>query len=439
MVPSGGYFLEKVVVAELNDKLLVQKIEDIFAAFGGIRAALPSKEQVFIKLNASCFSPDACTSPEILAALLSYFRDHGYDRLRVMDSSRQDLHTRLVFSALGYDGVCKRFGAKPVFLDERKTISIALDGESEPVEIPRVIYEEFIVRQKENIYLSLPKLKTHSITTVSLNIKGQQAFVRGIHRSRTHNHRLHYHLASLYRLIQPDFSLIDGTKALSGGHCPPSSLKDQTLIDTNTLIGGRDALAVDVVGSRVLGYELEEVKHLWLATEKKLGTGHPDEIQIVGDMTRFNQRYPHRTRESLPEDITWVEGKSRACEEGCKESTLWVVQLLYKDFGGQGGFSIIYGKGIDTEDLQNLQGDILVIGPCAVAEMRELLRRLYPDRRIFWIDEHVNFGRLFAYLSELMRVDRSCLIPLNRLKATWLKSQVWFNRMMTRLSLPGVN
>ena len=429
--------MEKVVVAELSDKPLVQEIEDIFAAFGGILAALPTKEQVFIKPNAGHFAPYACTSPQVLAALLSYLRDHGYDRLRVMDSSRQGLFTRLVFRALEYDTICRRFGAKPVYLDERETVPIALDGESEPVEIPRVVYEELIVRQGQNIYLSLPKLKTHSMTTVSLNIKGQQAFVKGTHRSRNHNYRLHHHLTGLYRLIQPDFSLIDGTQALVNGHCPPNTLQEQSVINTNVLIGGQDALAVDVVGSRVLGYETSEITHLRLATEMELGTGQLEDIQIIGDLSHFTKQYPHQIPGYLPDDIDIVEGKTRACQEGCEGSTKWIVAVLHSDYGGTGNFSIVYGKGIDLAALQDLRGDILVVGPCAVAETEALLHQLYQDRHIYLIHEHINLGRLTAYLSKMMGIERPRLIPLSRLQTIWLSGQARLNRLTAKSTFPG--
>ena len=429
--------MEKVVVAELSDKPLVQKIEDIFAAFGGILAALPTKEQVFIKPNAGHFAPYACTSPQVLAALLSYLRDHGYDRLRVMDSSRQGLFTRLVFRALEYDTICRRFGAKPVYLDERETVPIALDGESEPVEIPRVVYEELIVRQGQNIYLSLPKLKTHSMTTVSLNIKGQQAFVKGTHRSRNHNYRLHRHLTSLYRLIQPDFSLIDGTQALANGHCPPSTSLEHSLIDTNVLIGGKDALAVDVVGSRVLGYKTGEIDHLRLATEMELGTGRLEHIKIVGDVSHFTQQCSHQMPGHLPDDIDIVEGRTRACQEGCKGGTKWILEVLHSDYGGTGNFSIVYGKGIDLAALQSLRGDILIVGPCAVSETEAPLHQFYPNRRIYVIHEHINLGRLTAYLSKMMGVERPRLIPLSRLQTTWLAEQARLNCLAAKAPFPG--
>ena len=427
------------MVAEASDRLLAEAIEKIFAAFGGIRVALPGRSQVFVKPNAANFAPYASTSPQVLSATLAYLRDHGYDQLRVMDSSGPGLFTRLVFHALGYDRICKRFGARPIYLDERRTMSIALDGGSEPVDIPRLLYEEFIVRKGQNSYLSLPKLKTHEMTTVSLNLKGQQAFVRDRDRGRDHNRRLHFHLVNLYRLMKPDFAIVDGLLALSHGHHPPAAFRHQCQVHTNVLIGGQDALAVDAVGSHILGYTTDEVEHLKLATEAGLGTADLKRIQIIGDVSRFTAKLPHQLLGRLPTDVEIVEGREQACMEGCKGSVLWALELLHNDFGGHGGFSVVFGQGLDRTRLEGLKGDILLVGRCAIAEAQSVLHDLYPDRRIYVVQEHYNPTGLTIQLCRLMGISPSRLIPLTRLKATWLLWQAKLNGLDTAFPFLGDN
>jgi uncharacterized protein (DUF362 family) len=409
--------LEKVVVADVSEKSLTEALEEIFGAFGGIRVALPAKEQVFVKPNASCFIPHSHTSPQVLSAVLAYLRDHGYRRLRVMDSSSQGTFTRLVFKAIGYDEVCRRFGATPVYLDERKSIAIALDGGSAPVDMPRVVYEELIVAQARNSYLSVPKLKTHPMTTVSLNLKGQQAFVTGPDRSRDHNHRLHQHLAGLYRLIQPDFCIVDGVHALVQGSAGTAGGGGQEAVDTQVLIGGANALAVDTVGARILGYAPDEVAHLRLATD---WTPAAANAEVIGDLSRFRERYACQSTAPLPDGIDVVEGQGLACLEGCKGSVHRVIEMLHRDFQGHGGFSVICGKGIDPIQLDHLQGDILVVGPCAVSESAAALRERYPNRHVDCIDRHTDLAELYRSLCRLMGVRPRRLAPLHRAQVAWL-------------------
>jgi uncharacterized protein (DUF362 family) len=411
--------LEKVVVADVSGRLLVEAIEEIFDAFGGIRVALPAKEQVFIKPNASGFAPYSHTSPQVLSAVLGYLRDHGYRRLRVMDSSSQGLFTRLVFKTVGYDAVCRRFGATPVYLDERKTIAVALDGGSAPVNVPRIVYEELIVAQARNSYLSIPKLKLHPTTTVSLNLKGQQAFVSGPDRGRDHNHRLHQHVASLYRLVQPDFCIVDGLQTLvpDADGATPLRGADEQVVDLGILIGGANALAVDAVGARILGYAPDEVAHLRLATD---WTPAAANAEVIGDLSRFRERHDHVSIASLPAGIDIVEGQEQACPEGCQGSVLRAIQVLHRDFQGRGQFTVVCGKGIDPARLDGLRGEILIVGPCAASETTALLRERYPDRPIHVIDAHADLAEVFRQLCRLMGVQPRRLVPLPRVQVAWL-------------------
>jgi uncharacterized protein (DUF362 family) len=133
--------------------------------------------------------------------------------------------------------------------------------------ISRRLHDE-IVNRGNNTYLSLPKLKTHSMAPVTLGVKNQQAFPVDADRMKQHSHgTLHRRLAALYALTRPDFCIIEGLTATAHGHFAPTALLDECLVPMNVLIGGPDTLAVDVVGAKVLGYDLLEVEHLRLCAE----------------------------------------------------------------------------------------------------------------------------------------------------------------------------
>ncbi|HIE38642.1 MAG TPA: DUF362 domain-containing protein [Anaerolineales bacterium] len=161
-----------VVIADTS-RSLKDSLDKIFAPFSGVREALPDRGgTLYIKHSGIHFTPHTHTDPRALEALLSYLRDHGYRRLAVMESCTGGNFTRLVFKVTGYDRICHRYGARPVYLDEGPTVEVRLEGE-----------------------------------------------------------------------------------------------------EMNILIGGADTLAVDVVGAKVLGYDLREVEHLRLCAEAGLGEG----------------------------------------------------------------------------------------------------------------------------------------------------------------------
>jgi len=261
----------------------------------------------------------------------------------------------------------------------------------------------------------LPKLKTHSMATVTLGAKGQQAFPVDADRMDRHCHdTLHRRLAALYALTRPDFCIIEGLTATAHGHFPSTALLGESLVQMNILIGGPDTLAVDAVGARVLGYALEQVEHLRLCAEWQLGEGDLTHIDVRDvSLNRFTQLLPHTLLHRLHPDVRWVVGRARACVEGCRGNSECIQEMLYNDLHGKGGWTLICGSGFEESDLSDLPGDILVVGPCACEETADMLRRRYPKCTIYLVPEHNDLMSNTRYQARLMGLTPLDLVPLN--------------------------
>jgi len=416
-----------VVIADTTHGL-EPAVEAIFAPHGGVEAVIPKNDDttIYLKPNGVHFSPHTHTDPAVLEAILAYLRDHGYTRLAVMESATGGNFTRLVFQITGYAAICRRYAAEPVYLDEGPTVPVGLcDGTR--AHISRRLHDD-IVHRGNNFYLSLPKLKTHSMATVTLGVKNQQAFPVDADRMERHCHRtLHRRLAALYDLTRPDFCIIEGLTATAHGHFPTTALLDECLVPMDVLIGGPDTLAVDVVGARALGYRLEEVEHLRLCAEWGLGEGELSRIDVRGvGLDRFTERLPHTILRRFHPDIHWVVGRTRACVEGCRGNSELIQEMLYNDYHGKGGWTLVCGSGFEEEDLADLPGDILVVGPCACHEVGDQLARRYPDRRIYRVPEHNDLMANTHYQARLMGVTPVNMVPLNPLRsaATLLQAKL---------------
>jgi uncharacterized protein (DUF362 family) len=392
-----------------------------------------------------------------LEALLAFLRDHGYSRLAVMESCTGGNFTRLVFRVTGYERICRRYGAEAVYLDEGPTAEVALRDGSH-ARISRRLYEE-MVNRNGNTYLSLPKLKTHSMTKVTLGVKNQQAFPVDEDRMRLHSHEtLHQRLAALFVLTRPDFCIIEGLNATAHGHFPATALLDECLVPMNVLIGGQDTLAADVVAARVLGYGLEEVEHLRLCAEWGLGEGDLALIQVQGQpLSRFTERLPHTLLGRFHPGVRWVIGRERACVEGCRGNSECIQEMLYNDYapstgsgpcpstggsagsprssgqGGRGGWTLVCGAGFEETDLEDLPGDILVVGPCACDEVGEILRQRYTGRKIYMVPEHNDLMNNTRYQAKLMGVTPVRMVPLNPLRAAWTLAQARWRGLKARV------
>jgi uncharacterized protein (DUF362 family) len=424
-----------VTIADTTDGLPAA-FDAIFAPYGGVAKVIPAGSKVHLKPNGIHFSPGMYTDAAVVNALLGYLADHGYRRLALMENCTHGISTRLVFEVTGYADIARRYGAELIYLDEGDTAPYTLEGEETPIRISRRLFDAFIdpSRAGDNFYLSLPKLKTHSMTTMTLGVKNQQAFPIDADRMHFHNHEtLHVRLARLYRMVRPDFCIIEGVTAIFNGHVPPAALLEESSVRLNVLIGGQDTVAVDAVGCKVMGYSVEEVEHLRLAAEWGLGEGQLDRIEVIGDLSRFQTRYPYALLRRFHPDVRIVEGRERACVEGCKGNTECALEILSNDYPSRGGFTIVFGKGFDDADLEGLTGDIMVVGACAISERGEDLRRRYPDRRIVEVDAHNDLRGITAGLATLMKVRPLDMVPMNPIRSLWVYLQARLHGLNSRM------
>ncbi|HSJ57918.1 MAG TPA: DUF362 domain-containing protein [Anaerolineae bacterium] len=411
-------------------------LDEVFAAFGGVGGAIPADGRpVYVKPNAVHLTPYAHTDPAVLDALLAYLHDRGYRRLAVMESCTGGNFTRLVFHVIGYDRICRRYGARAIYLDEGPTLEVALRDGSR-AHVSKHLHDEVVRRGDGAFYLSLPKLKTHSMTTVTLGVKNQQAFPVHGDRMAYHNHdTLHLRLAALYDLVRPDFCIVEGLTATAHGHFPLRAHLGEQLVPVDVLVGGADTLAVDVVAARLLGYSIDEVEHLRLCAGWGLGEGDLDRIDVRGArLDRLATRVPHTLLRRFHPGVRWVVGRQKACAEGCRGNSEALQEMFYGDYPqARGGWTLMCGSGFEDGDLDDLPGDLLVVGPCACSEVGDALRRRYPGRRIYLVPEHNDLMAITRCQARLMGVRPLDMVPANPLVAVWTLLQARLHGLNARV------
>ncbi len=353
-------------------------VREICEYVGGGSALLKSSGDVYLKVNAVDLKKFSFTDPAVIKAVILYFKQRGARRIYVIENCTQSNFTRLVFLGTGIDRVCRETGAIPVYLDETDAVPIFLEGLQTFNDISAFAYERLIEGRGKNLYISLPKLKTHSMSQVTLSIKNQFGLIHQASRISDHNFRLHQKFADIYQVLRPDFVVIDGLIATNHGHYIAERNRDECLVPMDCLIGGCDPLAVDVAAAAFLGFGIGDVEHLRLSAEKGLGEGRIDRITIV-NRDIFEKRARTLTCELLdrfPPDLTILRGRERCCKEGCRRNTETVAEIFYCDYNGRGGFTILMGKGIDPDEVRKIRGPVHIAGSCAIQDYGlEMLRR----------------------------------------------------------------
>jgi uncharacterized protein (DUF362 family) len=363
---------------------IASALREIFAHFGGAAGLLRASRDVYIKVNAVGDKPYSYVDPNVLRETILHFKERGAREVYVMENCTQANFTRLVFEAIGFTRICKETGATPVFLDETPAIPVFLEGIEQFVDLSRFAFERLVVGRAENLYVSLAKLKTHSMSQVTLSVKNQFGLVHQRSRIADHNYRLHQKLADLYRVLRPDFAIIDGLVATDHGHYFPEYNAPRQVVPMDLLVGGLDPLATDVVAAALMGFALGDVEHLALARETGIGRGAMEQIGIANHAL-FDARKRQLSCELLhdvPPDLTIVRGEERCCKEGCRLNTESVVEMLYRDHSGKGGFTIVMGKGFDKGAVDGIRGRVHVAGGCAVQELGISLQRRLGARSV---------------------------------------------------------
>ena len=129
--------------------------------------------------------------------------------------------------------------------------------------------------------ISIPVMKTHMHTQVTLSLKNMKGLLWRREKARFHQlqcdetitqgeKELDIAISEMASVLLPHLAIIDGTVGMEG--MGPAYGKPKKM---GVIIVGDNALSADAVATRLMGFDPESVPHLQLSAEKGLG-----EIQL---------------------------------------------------------------------------------------------------------------------------------------------------------------
>jgi uncharacterized protein (DUF362 family)/NAD-dependent dihydropyrimidine dehydrogenase PreA subunit len=133
-----------------------------------------------------------------------------------------------------------------------------------------------------DVYISIPKMKTHGLTMISGAVKNNYGLLTGGQKAWYHYacrtpQRFAEIVIEMFRLRPPDLTIMDAVMAMEGfGPASPETRQ------VNKILASDDAVALDTVEAKIAGFDVTEVPYLSLAADLALGETDLDTIEIIG-------------------------------------------------------------------------------------------------------------------------------------------------------------
>jgi len=255
---------EQISISKLNaTSNIQQRIKSGIESIGGL--TLGNDSAVVIKPNLCCIkSPEtgATTDVKVVEGLVSYLTDEfGVSDVTIVESDGTQVLADMAFKLLGYEKLSKKLGVKLVNLSScpSSVKEFPQNAFLKELQVPDVF-------EKANFFISVPKIKTHMDCLFSCALKNQFG-CNPYPRKVKYHKRLDDAIADLNVIFKPDLVVVDGIVAMEGFRGPIDGLP----IRLNTLIFGRDPVAVDHLVAKVMGLNPDHISYLSEAERRGIG------------------------------------------------------------------------------------------------------------------------------------------------------------------------
>jgi len=240
-------------------------------------------DRICIKVNlCDCRTPEtgAVTDPRFLEALLSYIQSSlKPDRIFVAESNATSARPDLIMKWLGYEKILHRFKATWINGSRALTRPVAIMGRHfKQLDVPEVVLDSYLI--------SLAKLKTHMLTTISCGLKNIYGLLPYPRKVAFHPF-LDDAIVDANLAMHPRFSIVDGIIAQVGTQGPAYGVP----IRANVVVAGSDIVSVDAACCKLLGFSPFFVGHLRKAHCSGLGSIRPEIVGHALEGLTINPEY----------------------------------------------------------------------------------------------------------------------------------------------------
>jgi uncharacterized protein (DUF362 family) len=260
--------------AQRKETILISRLKSTSEIYECIRKGIASMDDLrlgsdsvaMIKPNLCCirsYETGATTDPRVVEAIIKCLRnDYGIASIYVVESDASQMLADMAFKLLGYEKLAERNNVKLVNLSKSP---FTITQFPENTFLKKIRFPSLM--KKVNFFISVPKIKTHGANSFTATLKNQFGCNPYPNKSKFHK-RLDDAIVDSNAVFKPNLVIVDGIIAMGGYRGPV----DGVPIKMNTLIFGKDPVAVDHLISRIMGINPKSVRYLVEAERRGLGT-----------------------------------------------------------------------------------------------------------------------------------------------------------------------
>ena len=258
----------------------LKKIEDeVLASIGN--------KKILIKPNfVSVRRPLCATHVDAIRAILDFLQPHYKKQVIIAESTAARTSTFDGFKNYGYLPLEKEYNVKLIDLNKEAYEYRYVFGKGHRP-LPIRIISTFL---DPNMYIiSAAKMKTHdrAVTTLSLknvllgapmnDYKKNDKWLTHTEYNFSRDAVLHYNMFHLAQHTYPDLGIIDGFVAMEG-----NGPVGGTPVDAKVALASADPLAMDVLATKIMGFDPTRIMYLTAMAEAGMGQGDLDKIKVLG-------------------------------------------------------------------------------------------------------------------------------------------------------------
>jgi len=176
-----------------------------------LKEVLFSGKPILIKPNhivAKHPSTGMTTNGRVLEGIIKFLKDKGLNDLTIGEGSGWT-DTFEAFRVAGIDEIAKKWNVKLVDLNKDCFLEVYPPN---PLALKKVMVAETALK---SCIISVPKLKIHRLTVVTLGIKNMMGALAS--KGSMHDGKLHENIADLASVLKPSLTVIEGIIAGEGG------------------------------------------------------------------------------------------------------------------------------------------------------------------------------------------------------------------------------